>query len=163
MIKDFEKEEKVVNADEECEIACEMSKNMVKPEGVTESNTVVAMATVKQEDVMTRSEVALNSVDQIGSEAAMLSAKLGERNTAEEETSTRGDLESIVEEIQEKVEEQQRKMAEERLKIIDEQMKMENERLKIKKREEKSKKKEQKIILGRDNCRPKIVFSFNSL
>jgi len=163
MIKDFEKEEKVVNADEECEIACEMSKNMVKPEGVTESNNVVAMDTVKQEDVMTRSEVALNSVDQIGSEAAMLSAKLGERNTAEEETSTRGDLESIVEEIQEKVEEQQRKMAEERLKIIDEQMKMENERLKIKKREEKSKKKEQKIILGRDNCRPKIVFSFNSL
>merc|ERR1719341_1139366 len=102
MIKDFEKEEKVVNADEECEIACEMSKNMVKPEGVTESNNVVAMDTVKQEDVMTRSEVALNSVDQIDdsmgkSEAAVLSEKLiGERNTAEEEMSTRRDLESIV-------------------------------------------------------------------
>ena len=141
----------------------------VKSKGVNESNGEVAVDTVKQEDLVTRSEVAVNIVDQIGnsmtkSEAAMSSGKQeeGERNTEEKEMSTREDLESIMEEIQEKVEEQQRKLAEERLKMIDQQMKMEDERLKLKKREEKSKKKEQKVILGKDNCRPKIVFSFKS-
>ena len=47
--------------------------------------------------------------------------------------------------------------------MIDEQMKIENEKQKLKKKEEKAMKKEQKAILGKDNSRPKLAFSFNSL
>ena len=53
--------------------------------------------------------------------------------------------------------------AEERLKMIDEQMKIENEKQKLKKKEEKAMKKEQKTILGKDNSRPKLAFSLNSI
>ena len=45
--------------------------------------------------------------------------------------------------------------------MIDEQMKIENEKQKLKKKEEKAMKKEQKTILGKDNSRPKLAFSFN--
>ena len=47
--------------------------------------------------------------------------------------------------------------------MIDEQMKIENEKQKLKKKEEKAMKKEQKAILGKDNSRPKLAFSLNSL
>ena len=41
-------------------------------------------------------------------------------------------------------------------------MKIENEKAKLKRKEEKRVKSEQKIILGKDNSRPKLSFGFST-
>ena len=43
--------------------------------------------------------------------------------------------------------------------MIEEQMKIEQEKQKLKKKEEKRAKSEQKIILGKNNSRPKLSFA----
>jgi len=139
-MEDNEEAEKVVKSDKEyAEIESE----------------VIAVDSIKQEDVKTKHEVALDSEKQEEREIV--------QDRKENEESRREDVDSIMEEIQKKAEDLQMKMAEERLKMINEQMKIENKKVKLRKIEEKAKKKDQKIILGKNNCRPKIVFSFNSL
>jgi len=64
-----------------------------------------------------------------------------------------------MEENQKKIDDQQKKMAEERLQMIEEQMKIEHEKQKLKKKEDKKAKTEQKMILGKDNSRPKLSFA----
>lgn len=49
--------------------------------------------------------------------------------------------------------------AEERLSIIEEQRKMDEERQKMRKEHAKRVKEEQKMILGKNNSRPKLSFS----
>lgn len=49
--------------------------------------------------------------------------------------------------------------AEERLAIIEEQRKMDEERQKMRKEHAKRVKEEQKVILGKNNSRPKLSFS----
>jgi len=44
--------------------------------------------------------------------------------------------------------------------MIEEQMKIEQEKQKLKKKEDKRVKIEQKMILGKDNSRPKLSFGF---
>lgn len=52
--------------------------------------------------------------------------------------------------------------AEERLAMVEEQRKMEEERQKMQKENEKRIKEEQKKILGKNNSRPKLSFSFKT-
>lgn len=49
--------------------------------------------------------------------------------------------------------------AEERLAIIEEQRLMDEERQRMRKEQEKRVKEEQKVILGKNNSRPKLSFS----
>lgn len=49
--------------------------------------------------------------------------------------------------------------AEERLSIIEEQRKMDEERQRMRKEQDKRVKEEQKMILGKNNSRPKLSFS----
>ena len=44
--------------------------------------------------------------------------------------------------------------------MIDDQMKIDQEKQKLKKKEDKRVKSEQKMILGKDNSRPKLSFGF---
>lgn len=52
--------------------------------------------------------------------------------------------------------------AEERLAIIEEQRKMDEERQKMRKDHERRVKEEQKMILGKNNSRPKLSFSLKT-
>lgn len=81
----------------------------------------------------------------------------------EEEARKRKELEEIMAENNKKIEEAQRKLAEERLAMIEEQRKMDEERQKLKKEQEKRIKEEQRKILGKNNSRPKLSFSLNTL
>lgn len=49
--------------------------------------------------------------------------------------------------------------AEQQLQMVEEQRKIDEERQKIKREQEKRTREEQKIILGKNNARPKISFS----
>lgn len=49
--------------------------------------------------------------------------------------------------------------AEERLAIVEEQRKLEEERHKLRREHERRVKEEQKVILGKNNSRPKLSFS----
>lgn len=51
------------------------------------------------------------------------------------------------------------RQAEERLSIIEEQRKMDEERQRMRKEQDKRVKEEQKVILGKNNSRPKLSFS----
>lgn len=51
--------------------------------------------------------------------------------------------------------------AEQQLKMVEEQRAIEEERIKMKREQERRTKDEQKLILGKNNARPKISFSLS--
>ncbi|KAA0195673.1 hypothetical protein HAZT_HAZT002696 [Hyalella azteca] len=79
----------------------------------------------------------------------------------EAEALQRAELERIMEENQRKIEEAQAKFAEQQLKMVEEQRAIEEERIKMKREQERRTKEEQKLILGKNNARPKISFSLS--